>query len=190
MAIFLSVTLTVLCPHTSFSNAQIVPDSSTGTIIYIYGATPDNGLQCVGVSRGKSRRSVTWAGLGLSAPAEECLAQGFGGAIAIEIEVQRGAGNPQALRHFGRIRLTLPHGGHGHAQRGFRHFARPATPPPPRPRRRESGARALTDQVGFKFGQRRKNPKYQAAVRGRGIDLRSLASHDLQSYLPLVQGLD
>ena len=71
------------------------------------------------------------AGLCTSALTEECLAQGFGRAIAIEIEVQCGAGNTQALRDVRRLRLTIHHGCHGHAQRGFRHFARPAAPPPP-----------------------------------------------------------
>src|SRR5215510_9732244 len=138
----------------------------------------------------KRRLSAPCAGLSTSAPTEERLAQRFGGSISIEIEVQGGAGDTQTLRHFGRICLTIYHSGHGHAQCGFRHFARPAAPPPPSPSRHESCSRPLTDQLGFKFGQRRKNPKHQAAVGSRGIDLRPLASHDLQFHPPLVQGLD
>src|ERR1043166_40463 len=104
------------------------------------------------VSLDMSRVSMVCSGRCTSTPTEERLAQRFGGAISIEIEVQCGAGNPQALRHFCRICLTIRHGRHGHAQRGFRHFAGAATLPPPSPSRRESCACALTDQFSFKFG--------------------------------------
>lgn len=40
-----------------------------------------------------------------------------------------------------------------------------------RPRCRQAGLRALTDQIPFKFGERRKEMKDQLAPCGRSVDI-------------------
>ena len=107
----------VLRLDTPYRATQIVPDASVGTIFHTCGATTDNGpaAHSKGLSpfklheaheaaarrsaadgerspdhvrfSGQRRLSATCSGLCTSAPTEERLAQRFGGAISIEIEI-------------------------------------------------------------------------------------------------------
>ncbi len=134
---------------------------------------------------GSSFRHGTWP----VRPVEHRLTGGLRRAVAVDVGIERGCGQAEALGHLGRIGLGVAHRGHGHGQRGPVHLARTTAHAAPGTRSFEAGLGTLGDKLAFKLSKCRKNPEGEPAIGGGGVDLRPGAGQHFQAHPPHAQVL-
>lgn len=93
-------------------------------------------------------------GVGLRRPGriEQVLSYGFQGAIAIDIGIQCGGGDPEPLRYLLSRVPWIRQGRHGHRERRCGHFAGTPAQTSPCPRGGEAGLGTFANQRGFERG--------------------------------------
>ena len=97
---------------------------------------------------------------------------------------------PQLGTQLADLGAGLSHRRLGQTELGRGHLERPPAVAAAGAGGCQAGAGALDDQLALELGQRRKNSKYQAAVRGRGVEAGALAGQDLEADAPADEIVD
>jgi hypothetical protein len=118
------------------------------------------------------------------------LAGGFRRPVAVDVGVEGGGREVQALGHFGGDRLAVRHRRHRHHERSAIHLARASTHAPSRASCCEARHRALGDQLAFELGECGEDAEGEAPIGRRCIDLCTGAGQHLQPDTPGAQILD
>ena len=114
-------------------------------------------------------------------------------ALRSDVPVERHGGDPEFAAERGHGGVAVRHRGLGQSHLGFRQRERPATLASARPRGREAGQGAFTDQLPLELGQRREDAEYEAAGRRGGVDLRALPGEHPQAHAAgrqILHGVD
>ena len=110
--------------------------------------------------------------------------------VAVDVGVEGGGCEVQALGHFGRDSLAVSHRRHRHHQRRAIHLAWSPAHASARAGCGKPRHGALGDQFALELGERGKNAEREAAIGGRRVDLRARAGQHLQPDAPGSQVLD
>ena len=103
-------------------------------------------------------------------------------ALRPDVPVERHGGDPEFTAERGHGGVAVRHRGLGQPHLSFRQRERPGIVASARPRGREPGQGAFTDQLPLELGQRREDAEHEAAGRRGGVDLRALPSEHPQAH--------